>query len=92
LKRIPIGGFHATDLMLKLMQLKYPLHRNVMTVENIQQLKENHTIVSNNYLEEIRKLSKDREHFNKNTIVIQLPYVLKLRLNITGNRGRKENV
>jgi actin-related protein len=92
LKRIPIGGFHATDLMLKLMQLKYPLHRNVMTVENIQQLKENHTIVSNNYLEEIRKLSKDREHFNKNTIVIQLPYVIKPRLKITGNRGRKENV
>eukprot|EP01080_Neovahlkampfia_damariscottae_P009935 gene9935-2256_t len=72
-RKIPIGGFHATDLMLKLMQLKYPMHRPSITVENVQQLKEHHTIVSNNYLQQIRSLSRDRDYFNKNTIIIQLP-------------------
>lgn len=72
-KRLPIGGLDATDSLLRLMQLKYPSHRNILTIEKTEQMKHDHTICSLNYIEELRKL-EDRDKFNSFTHVFQLPF------------------
>lgn len=72
-KRLPIGGLETTDFLLRLMQLKYPSHRNILTIEKTEQMKHGHTICALNYIEELRAL-ENRDNFNSFTHVFQLPY------------------
>ncbi|KAI3658745.1 hypothetical protein MP638_001627 [Amoeboaphelidium occidentale] len=72
-KRISLGGSHASDFMLKLMQLKYPNFPTKMTLEEAQILVNHHTHIPENFFEELHSFEnvdsiEEKEH------IIQFPY------------------
>ena len=75
-KRISVGGFNATELMMKLLQLKYPQHRSILTMNKAQQLKEVHCYVPVDYCEELAKIQQNPSApFNARTLQLPLPKV-----------------
>jgi len=58
----------------KVMQIKYPIHRNAVTWERAQQIKEKYTYVATDYLEELGVFASNSEEANKKTVIFQLPF------------------
>ena len=84
-KRLNLGGFHATDLLLKTMQLKYPnigtdskyfipiydvLGIPSLSVTKAEFLKVNYCQVSDDYHSVLQKLSEDKEFYENSTVRI----------------------
>ncbi len=61
MNRIPLGGYHATDMLQKLYQLKYPYQRGALSTARVEQMKEEHCYVATNYIEELYKYQHDKE-------------------------------
>eukprot|EP01132_Coremiostelium_polycephalum_P008575 gene8575-10548_t len=70
-KRINVGGSNGTDLLRKFLHLIYPIHKSFLTQNYINEIKENHTYFSKNYLEELNIYLDGN---NKRTRYIQLPF------------------
>ncbi|KAF0975917.1 hypothetical protein FDP41_005244 [Naegleria fowleri] len=83
-KRLNIGGFHATDLMLKTMQLKYPnistettkyfipiyeaLGIPSLSVIKAEYLKEKYCYLSQDYTHELQLMAENQEYYNSHTV------------------------
>eukprot|EP00026_Physarum_polycephalum_P004401 Phypoly_transcript_04420.p1 GENE.Phypoly_transcript_04420~~Phypoly_transcript_04420.p1 ORF type:complete len:706 (+),score=123.20 Phypoly_transcript_04420:45-2162(+) len=73
-KRLGVGGAAASEYLRKLLHLKYPIHRNVVTAVRAQYLKEDHAYVAENYTEELYKYQNDPEFAEAHRVVIRLPF------------------
>eukprot|EP00743_Colponemidia_sp_Colp-15_P006772 GILK01007303.1.p1 GENE.GILK01007303.1~~GILK01007303.1.p1 ORF type:complete len:715 (-),score=150.25 GILK01007303.1:179-2323(-) len=75
-KRIAVGGHHSLELMAKVMQLKYPQHRQHITVSAVQELTEQHTEVSIDYREDLNRCQQTLQNKERpeSMHVIQLPW------------------
>ncbi|KAG2386521.1 hypothetical protein C9374_002265 [Naegleria lovaniensis] len=81
-KRLNIGGFHATDLMLKTMQLKYPsteptkyfipiydaLGIPSLSVAKAEFLKEKYCYLSQDYIQELQLMAENQEYYDGHTV------------------------
>eukprot|EP01116_Phalansterium_solitarium_P000123 TRINITY_DN10081_c0_g2_i2.p1 TRINITY_DN10081_c0_g2~~TRINITY_DN10081_c0_g2_i2.p1 ORF type:complete len:729 (+),score=211.08 TRINITY_DN10081_c0_g2_i2:27-2189(+) len=73
-KRVSVGGAHMTDLTQKLLHLKYPNHRQFMTYERCQQVKEQHCYVAENYTEELKAFASNTDDGRSKGVTLQLPH------------------
>jgi actin-related protein 5 len=56
--RLDLGGYEATDLLLRLLQLRQPAARPLLTVPFAQHLKHRYCYVAADYLEELRAFQR----------------------------------
>lgn len=73
IRRINLGGFQIITFLHRLLQLKYPVHVNAISLSRIEWLLHTHCSVAYDYLEELKKWSS-LEFYEKNVKKIQLPY------------------
>lgn len=72
-RRINVGGFHILNYMHRLLQLKYPVHVNNITLSRVEELLHEHCRISYDYLDDLKKWACHdfyEEHIRK----IQLPF------------------
>src|SRR5690606_29714060 len=60
------------------------------TIPRTEQMKHHHTYTAIDYNEELNKLANDKEYFNKQTRIIQLPYIEKSETNQIKKEERKK--
>lgn len=58
----------------KLLQLKYPVHVNAITMSRAEEILQEHCSIALDYQEEVRKWANP-EYYEENVIKIQLPFV-----------------
>lgn len=58
----------------KLLQLKYPVHVNAITMSRVEEILQEHSSIALDYQEEIRKWA-NADYYEANVKRIQLPYV-----------------
>ncbi|KAG6443307.1 actin-related protein 5 [Manduca sexta] len=73
-RRINLGGSEMISYLHKLLQLKYPVHVNAITMSRIEEILQEHSSVALDYQEEIRKWSNP-DYYEANVKKVQLPYV-----------------
>lgn len=73
-RRINIGGFHVTSYMHRLLQLKYPVHFNAITLSRAEELVHNYSFVPEEYGVVLNHWA-DQDYYDKHVLRIQLPYV-----------------
>ena|SRR5271170_2119442 len=72
-KRLQWGGTQAIELMLKLLQLKYPAFPSKLTLLQAQPLLWDHCYVAQDYAAEVATML-DRTHLKNADRTIQFPY------------------
>lgn len=72
-RRINLGGFHMITFLHRLLQLKYPVHANAISLSRIEWLLHNYCTVAYEYMDELSKWS-GIEYYEQNVKKIQLPY------------------
>lgn len=77
MRRVNLGGFHMITFLHRLLQLKYPVHANVILLSRVEWMLHNHCAVALEYLDELHKWST-LDFYEKNVKKIQLPYNLTL--------------
>lgn len=87
-RRLNLGGYHITHYLYRLMQMKYPMHINSITISKIEQLLHCHSSIALDYLEELRRWS-DLEYYTENVKKIQLAFVLPSTQNTPQNLDQK---
>lgn len=86
IRRINLGGFQIISFLHRLLQLKYPVHLNAISLSRIEWLLHTHCSIAYDYMEELKKWST-LEFYEKNVKKIQLPYnapINSLNVNLTG--------
>jgi actin-related protein 5 len=73
IRRINLGGFHMLTYMHRLMQLKYPMHVNNITLSRIEELFHEHCSISYDYMDDLKKWAT-HDYYEKKIKKIQLPY------------------
>lgn len=73
LRRINLGGYHMISFLHRLLQLKYPVHANAISLSRVEWLLHHHCSVAYDYMDELKKWS-GLEYYEKNVKIIQLPY------------------
>ncbi|XP_015186503.1 PREDICTED: actin-related protein 5 [Polistes dominula] len=73
-RRINIGGYHITSYMHRLLQLKYPVHVNAITLSRAEELIHEHSMIALNYQEVVSKWA-DPDYYDANVLRVQLPYI-----------------
>lgn len=73
MRRINLGGFHMITFLHRLLQLKYPVHANAISLSRIEWLLHNHCSVAYDYIDELQKWSS-LQFYEKNVKKIQLPF------------------
>lgn len=73
IRRINLGGFQIITFLHRLLQLKYPVHVNAISLSRIEWLLHTHCCVAFDYLDELKKWSS-LEFYEKNVKKIQLPF------------------
>lgn len=76
-RRISIGGAHMINYLHRLLQLKYPVHVNSITISRIEELLHGHCTVSYDYMSDLKKWS-GVDYYEKYVKIIQLPYTLSV--------------
>lgn len=72
-RRINIGGYHMTYFLHRLLQLKYPVHVNAITLSRAEKLLHEHCSFAYNYMDELKNWST-LEFYEQNVKKIQLPF------------------
>lgn len=72
-RRINVGGFHILNYMHRLLQLKYPMHVNNITLSRIEELLHEHCRISNDYIDDLKKWAC-HDFYEENIRKIQLPF------------------
>lgn len=72
-RRINLGGYHMTTYLHRLLQLKYPVHVNNITLSRVEELLHNHCSIAYDYKDSL-KLWSSHEHYERNIKKIQLPF------------------
>ncbi|XP_055917428.1 actin-related protein 5 [Eupeodes corollae] len=88
-RRINIGGYHIITFLFRLMQLKYPVHLNAITISRMEALMQSHCSVSKDYIENLRKWSHI-DYYEQNVKKIQLPYTLPTQPTVVSAEQRME--
>ncbi|XP_026726192.1 actin-related protein 5 [Trichoplusia ni] len=73
-RRINLGGSEMIYYLHKLLQLKYPVHVNAITMSRVEEILQEHSSIALNYQDEIRKWANP-DYYEANVKRIQLPYV-----------------
>lgn len=73
IRRINLGGFQVISFLHRLLQLKYPVHVNAISLCRIEWLLHTHCSVAYDYLEELKKWSR-LQFYEQNVKIIQLPF------------------
>ncbi|XP_013179735.1 PREDICTED: actin-related protein 5-like [Papilio xuthus] len=73
-RRINLGGSEMICYLHKLLQLKYPVHVNAITMSRIEEILHEHCSIALDYQEEIRKWANP-DYYEANVKRIQLPFV-----------------
>ncbi|XP_028168737.1 actin-related protein 5 [Ostrinia furnacalis] len=73
-RRINLGGSEMISYLHKLLQLKYPVHVNAITMSRIEEILHEHCSIALDYQEEIRKWASP-DYYEANVKRIQLPFV-----------------
>jgi len=76
-RRINVGGIHMINYLHRLMQLKYPVHVNAITISRIEELINNHCSISLDYMSDLKKWSF-MDYYDNNIKKIQLPYTQQI--------------
>lgn len=74
-RRINIGGYHMITYMYRLLQLKYPVHVNAITLSRVEELLHEHSSIVVNYIDDLKKWASI-EFYEENVKKIQLPFTL----------------
>ncbi|XP_066994709.2 actin-related protein 5 [Anabrus simplex] len=74
-RRINIGGYHITNYLHRLLQLKYPSHFTAITPSRAEELIHEHSYLAVHYLEELQDWA-DSDYYDAHVIRIQLPYTV----------------
>ncbi|XP_053688203.1 actin-related protein 5 [Sabethes cyaneus] len=72
-RRINLGGFNMINFMFRLLQLKYPVHVNAITLSRAETMIHTYCSVAYDYLESLKNWAC-LEYYDQNVIKIQLPY------------------
>lgn len=72
-RRINVGGYHMINFMHRLLQLKYPIHANSITISRIEELLHEHCTISRDYINDLKNWAF-LDYYEKNVKKIQLPY------------------
>ncbi|XP_059052636.1 actin-related protein 5 [Achroia grisella] len=73
-RRINLGGSEMISYLHKLLQLKYPVHVNAITMSRIEEILQEHSSIALDYQEEIRKWANP-DYYEANVKRIQLPFI-----------------
>lgn len=73
IRRINVGGFHMITYMHRLLQLKYPIHVNNITLSRVEELLHDHCSISYDYKESLKQWAL-HDYYEKNVKKIQLPF------------------
>ncbi|XP_063537225.1 actin-related protein 5 [Cydia strobilella] len=73
-RRINLGGSEMVSYLHKLLQLKYPVHVNAITMSRAEEILQEHCTIALDYQEEIKKWANP-DYYEANVKKIQLPYV-----------------
>lgn len=76
-RRISIGGAHMINYLHRLLQLKYPVHVNSITISRIEELLHEHCTISYDYMSDLKKWS-GVDYYEKYVKIIQLPYTINV--------------
>ncbi|XP_054739499.1 actin-related protein 5 [Anastrepha obliqua] len=87
-RRINLGGYHIIHYLHRLMQMKYPMHINSITISRIETLLHCHSSIALDYLQELRQWS-DMDYYTDNVKKIQLAFVLPSAQNTPQNLDQK---
>lgn len=73
MRRINLGGFQVITFLHRLLQLKYPVHINAISVSRIEWLMHTHCCIAYDYMDELKKWS-GLQFYEQNVKIIQLPF------------------
>lgn len=73
IRRINLGGFQIITFLHRLLQLKYPVHVNAISLSRVEWLLHTHCSIALDYLDELKKWSS-LEYYEQNVKKMQLPY------------------
>lgn len=73
IRRINLGGYHMITYMHRLLQLKYPVHVNNITLSRGEELIHGHVFIAYDYKETLQKWAS-HDFYEKNIKKIQLPF------------------
>ena len=73
IRRINVGGFHMTNYLHRLLQLKYPVHVQNISLSRVEELLHEHCTIALDYKESL-KLWASHEYYEKAIRKIQLPF------------------
>ncbi|XP_016977986.1 actin-related protein 5 [Drosophila rhopaloa] len=72
-RRLNVGGYHIITYLFRLMQMKYPVHLNAITISRMEKLVHEHCHVAVDYREELVKWAQ-MDYYDEHIMKIQLPY------------------
>lgn len=73
IRRINVGGYHMITYLHKLLQLKYPVHVNNITLSRVEELFHGHCSIAYDYKEVLTNWAS-HDYYEKNVKKIQLPF------------------
>lgn len=73
IRRINLGGFQVITFLHRLLQLKYPVHVNAISLSRIEWLLHTHCSIAYDYMDELKKWSS-LQFYEQNVKIIQLPF------------------
>lgn len=73
IRRINVGGYHMITYMHRLLQLKYPVHVNSITISRIEELLHEHCSIAYDYMESLKQWASP-SYYESNIKKIQLPF------------------
>ncbi|XP_030373567.1 actin-related protein 5 [Scaptodrosophila lebanonensis] len=72
-RRLNVGGYHIITFLFRLMQMKYPVHLNAITISRMEKLVHEHCHIAIDYKEELLKWAHV-DYYDAQIMKIQLPY------------------
>uniref|UniRef100_A0A336L8Y8 Actin-related protein 5 n=1 Tax=Culicoides sonorensis TaxID=179676 RepID=A0A336L8Y8_CULSO len=74
-RRINVGGYHMINYLHRLLQLKYPVHANSITISRVEELLHEHCSIAYDYMDELKKWAQ-MDFYDNHVKIVQLPYTL----------------
>lgn len=72
-RRLNLGGSHMINFMHRLLQLKYPVHVNSLTISRSEELLHGHTVIACDYADQLRSWA-DLGYYDSHVKKFQLPF------------------
>lgn len=73
IRRINVGGYHMITYMHRLLQLKYPVHVNNITLSRAEEMLHGHCSIAYDYMDSLKSWATN-EYYEAHVKKIQLPY------------------